>query len=87
MPDLLEFFSQHPEVAKELYYWASEIVDDFDDYGPILQSNEVGEYDESTTLGRLRTVRDSIIAFLEARSGGSAGPEAPIATYPWRNGR
>ncbi len=61
MSDLRDFFSLHPHIAAELYLWASEIVDDFEDYGPVLQSADDGRYDESTAFGRLRIVRNSII--------------------------
>ncbi len=82
MSDLLEFFSRHPEVAKEMYYWGSEIVDDFDDYGPVIQSNEVGEYDDSTAFGRLRIVRDAIIRALEAGASDEGGDLIP--PFSWR---
>jgi hypothetical protein len=84
MADLLEFFTLHPEIAKELYLWASEIVDDFDDYGPVVQSDEEGHYDESTTLGKLRIVRDSIVTAIEDSSGSLEHLGRPIPLYPWR---
>jgi len=69
MSDLTAFFAMHPRTAEELYLSASEIVDDFEDFGPVLQASEDGKYDGSTALGRLRAVRNSIIEALE-----SAGP-------------
>ena len=83
MSDLKDFFSLHPRIAAELYLWASEIVDDFEDYGPVMQSSDDGRYDESTALGRLRIVRNSIIQALETvGSDGSPSPIPPV--YPWR---
>jgi hypothetical protein len=66
MADLEKFFALHPGVAAELYLWASEIVDDFDDYGPVIQAGEDGQYDDSTAFGRLRTSRDAVIKALES---------------------
>lgn len=40
--------------TNELIESAMEILDDFDSYGPVLQSNESGEYDSNTGIGRLR---------------------------------
>lgn len=79
--DLLDFFKLHPETAKELYLWASEIVDDFDDHGPAIQSNETGEYDDSTALGRLRVVRDSIITATESSGGSLDRLRRPLPLY------
>lgn len=56
----------NPELAEQLYMLASEIVDDFEDFGPVLQANDAGEYDDSTTIARLKTVRDQLIT--QARS-------------------
>jgi hypothetical protein len=50
----------NPELAFELYCMASEVVDDFEDYGPVLQADEHGEYSEATTLRRLQTARNEI---------------------------
>jgi len=83
MSDLEDLFSLHPRIAAELYLWASEIVDDFEDYGPVLQSADNGKYDDSTALGRLRIVRNSIIQALETTGpDGGLGPAPPV--YPWR---
>ncbi len=42
----------------ELLNVAAEIVGDFDSYGEVLQSNEEGMYDETTSVERLRnTIR------------------------------
>ena len=76
MGDLEKYFALRPEVAAELYLWASEVVDDFDDYGPVIQSGEDGQYGDSTALGRLRAVRDSVVKALESAVGPISGPSA-----------
>ena len=58
----------HPELAAELYLLASEIVDDFEDYGPVLQANEDGVYDEATAINRLQSVRNALIERLRQHS-------------------
>lgn len=50
-----------PDLAFEFYAMASEIVDDFDDYGPVIQSDEDGKYSPETVIERLRCARDEII--------------------------
>ena len=61
-----ETLSAHPELARSLYLLASEIVDDFLDYGPVLQANDEGEYDESTVIRRLEGVRNELIERLRS---------------------
>lgn len=56
--------AENPELAFELYCQASEIVDDFEDYGPMLQADEDGEYTEETTLRRLEKVRNELRALI-----------------------
>lgn len=56
----------HPDLAVEFYSLASEIVDDFEDYGPVLQADENGEYSEETVIRRLQRVRNEIISKLRA---------------------
>ena len=51
-----------PQLAFDFYCAASEIVDDFEDWGPALQGNEDGSYDENTPIGRLTALRKEIIA-------------------------
>ncbi len=51
---------RHPDLVAELYYAASEIVDDFDDWGPVIQANEESVYDESTTIQKLRAARAAL---------------------------
>jgi hypothetical protein len=68
-----ETLAAHPELARDLYLLASEIVDDFLDYGGVLQANEVGEYDEATVIRRLEAVRNEIIARMRSASS----PEQP----------
>ena len=67
---LARCFADHPELAFEFYCCASEVVDDFVDYGPVIQANEDGEYDERTAIARLQRARDEVISILrgEARS-------------------
>ena len=59
-------FLQQPLLATELYLAASEIVDDFEDYGPVLQANADGSYDESTVIGRLILARNRVLAALRS---------------------
>jgi uncharacterized damage-inducible protein DinB len=58
----------HPSLAVELVSMASEIVDDFDDWGPVIQGDEDGTYSESTAIARLRAARDEFIRLVDARS-------------------
>lgn len=55
-----------PELATALYVAASEIVDDFDDYGPVLQANEHGSYDASTAIEKLREARSAVLSAMRA---------------------
>lgn len=59
--DLARILADDPKLAVELYTMASEIVDDFDDFGPVIQADENGDYSAATTIGRLRRARDEII--------------------------
>ena len=61
MKKILAFLAEHPDMLKELYLAASEIVDDFDDFGETLQANIDGEYDESSPVQKLRKARDEIV--------------------------
>jgi len=63
-----KILSEDPQLAFDFYCAASEIVDDFEDYGPALQTNEDGEYDDSTTIMRLKSARAAILANLAAAS-------------------
>lgn len=58
---------EYPHLVHALYLAASEVVDDFEDYGCVLQSNEHGEYDEGTAIGRLKEVRNEILEEFERR--------------------
>ena len=58
---LVQIFTDDPILAMDFYCMASEIVDDFDDWGPMVAANEDGEYDESTAIVKLRRLRDEII--------------------------
>jgi len=50
-----------PDLAFDFYRAASEIVDDFEEWGPVLQANENGEYDADTAIKRLQVLRNEII--------------------------
>ena len=52
---------ENSELAFEFYCMASEIVEDFEDWGPMIRANEAGGYDARTTISRLRVARDKII--------------------------
>ena len=58
---LLQALNQNPRLLIEFYLAASEIVDDFEDWGPVLQADLSGEYDETTSISRLRKARNAII--------------------------
>lgn len=62
-----DFFADHPESAARLYLLASEIVDDFEDYGGALQANEDSVYDETSTIIQLRDLRNEISRELRKR--------------------
>jgi hypothetical protein len=64
---LTRVFRSHPQLALEFYCLASEIVDDFEDYGPVLQADEAGAYTERTVIRRLQAVRDDVIHRLQRR--------------------
>ncbi len=61
MKKILIYLAEHPEKLSELYLAASEIVDDFSDYGAVLQANSEGEYDGTTAIEKLRIARDEIV--------------------------
>ena len=57
------YLEKHPELAYEMYLLASEIVDDFDDWGGTMTPmGEDEEFDEATAIRRLKRLRDSIIS-------------------------
>jgi len=68
MPDrqIMQALADNPELATRFYWWASEIVDDYEDYGPMLQANENGEYDDETTIIKLRNARNALIEYMQA---------------------
>jgi len=57
--------AENPELAFEFYCMASEVVDDFEDYGPILQADEDGAYSDETTIRRLQAARNRVIELLQ----------------------
>ena len=61
---IAKLFRDDPQLAFDFYCAASEIVDDFEDYGPVLQANEDGTYDEATTIMKLKACRDRLTAGL-----------------------
>jgi hypothetical protein len=58
---IAKILADDPALAFEFYCMASEIVDDFDDWGPTIQANENGVYDETTVIAKLRALRNEII--------------------------
>ena len=65
---IVDVLANDLELAFEFYCAASEIVDDFEDYGPQLYGTETSEYDESTPIGKLQRARNTIIERLQAAS-------------------
>lgn len=65
---IVNVLSADLELAFEFYCAASEIVDDFEDYGPQLCGTEAGDYDDSTPIGKLQRARNAIIRRLQAAS-------------------
>ena len=63
-----DIFAKHPQLAFEFYCAASEIVDDFEDYGPVLQANEDSDYDGTCTIIKLRALRAEVLEKLKAAS-------------------
>lgn len=63
---LARILASNPDLAFDLYCQASEIVDDFEDYGPMLQADEDGNYTEETTLRRLEKVRNELRTLIQA---------------------
>lgn len=64
---------ENPELAFEFYCMASEVVDDFEDYGPVLQADEHGAYSDETTIKRLQAARNSLIELIN-KTGARRGP-------------
>lgn len=52
---------ENPDLAFELYCMASEIVDDFEDHGPVLQADENGEFSDETVIKRLQKARNDLM--------------------------
>jgi hypothetical protein len=63
---IAKVLGEHPDLALELYCTASEVADDFGDYGPVLQADEAGIYSNSTAIIRLTQARDRVIKKLRA---------------------
>jgi hypothetical protein len=63
----LKVLSDDPGLAMGLYLLVSEIVDDFADWGPVLQANENGDYDDSTAIMKLKKLRDEIMLRRDGR--------------------
>lgn len=53
-------FRRDPDAALNLVLAASEVVADFDEWGPVLQADEDGEYTDETAIVQLRKSRDAI---------------------------
>jgi len=62
---IAKVLGENPELAFEFYCMASEVVDDFEDYGPVLQADEDGAYSEETTIKRLQAARRRVIELLQ----------------------
>jgi len=60
---------QHPTLALEFYCMASEVVDDFEDYGPVLQGDEKGDHAPETVIRRLQAARNELIRLLNEEAG------------------
>jgi hypothetical protein len=61
---LARALGDNPELALEFYCMASEIVDDFEDHGPVLQADENGDYSDETTIRRLQSARNRLIELI-----------------------
>jgi hypothetical protein len=59
---LASVLAENPELAFELYCQASEVVDDFNEFGPVLQADADGQYSNETTIRRLEAVRNRIVS-------------------------
>jgi hypothetical protein len=73
--DIVDLLAADLELAFAFYCAASEIVDDFEDYGPQLMGSEDGEYDDSTPIGKLQSARNVIIERLQAASAERSSPD------------
>ncbi len=63
---LVRVLTNDPILAMDFYCVASEIVDDFDDYGPVLQANDHSVYDDSTAIVRFAALRNELTKRLDA---------------------
>lgn len=64
---------EHPTLALEFYCMASEVVDDFEDYGPVLQGDENGSYTGATVIRRLQAARNELIRLFSEEAGRQVG--------------
>ena len=60
-------FFDDPVATFEVVCMASNLVDDFDDYGPVIQADEDGEYSPDISIQRLRAARDGLFAAYDSR--------------------
>lgn len=65
---LANLFAADPQLAFDFFLAASEVVDDFEEWGPVLQANEDSSYDDSTAIVTLQRLRNEIIARERAAS-------------------
>ena len=63
---IADILAKNPDLAFDFYCAASEIVDDFEDYGPVLQANDDSVYDETCTIIKLRALRAEILRISQA---------------------
>lgn len=66
--NIVDVLESDLELGFEFYCAASEIVDDFEDYGPQLFGTDDGTFDETTPIGKLRRARNVIIERLQDAS-------------------
>ena len=68
---LIRAFAADPDAAVEFYIAASEVLNDFEHWGPVFQANEDGVYDDSTEIVKLRLAYERISSLLaESRTSG-----------------
>jgi uncharacterized damage-inducible protein DinB len=60
-------FFEDPVTTFEPVTMASNLLDDFDEYGPVIQADDDGAYSPGTSLERLRYARDRLFAAFDER--------------------
>ena len=54
------WFEQLTEPVQDVIRAAQEVVNDFENFGEVLQTGDGGEYDETSPIGRLTEVLNSV---------------------------